>query len=79
MTNHTLVPCPRCGSAEHSLCVNESAALPWYNAARASPQPFRCPVCHGEGRVLDENSGTSALPRTCHACAGSGIVWGPPR
>lgn len=36
-------------------------------------RPFVCPVCHGHGHR--EVAGRVE----CVACAGSGLVWGPPR
>jgi DnaJ-class molecular chaperone len=39
----------------------------------ASKQPYKCPVCYGEGKVAVLALSMS-LP--CHACAGSGVVWG---
>lgn len=42
-------------------------------------QPFRCPVCEGCGRKPKDAQlhGYSSVP--CHACSGTGVVWGPPR
>lgn len=77
--NYTLVPCPRCGSSEHSLCGVVDASGERL-AMIGGVRPFRCPVCLGEGRVPHaQGTGTVALTKTCPACAGRCIVWGPPR
>jgi len=47
--------------------------------------PFKCPVCDGQGLVNkppyiagdQQTWATSETgPYTCHACGGSGIIWG---
>ena len=41
-------------------------------------KPYKCPVCDGAGKLMSYLSGTATYPtETCHACCGSGIVWGP--
>lgn len=47
-------------------------------------QPYRCPVCGGNGLVpsgfYDQVSGewwsSDASSETCRSCNGTGIVWG---
>jgi hypothetical protein len=55
-------------------------AIEWTPLSPSAEKPIKpqlphvCPNCKGDGKRLD-----SALERvTCHACAGTGIVWGPP-
>lgn len=36
-------------------------------------QPWKCPVCNGTGKV---GTTTTVAEVPCHACNGSGIVWG---
>lgn len=46
-------------------------------------QPYRCPVCNGNGKVPNGFynqtsvywSSTSTAPEICRSCNGSGIVW----
>jgi len=38
-------------------------------------KPHKCPVCNGSGKALDQFG--YAPPASCHACSGTGIVWGP--
>ena len=41
--------------------------------------PHRCPVCFGRGTVPNTGYGGNSTytgDAPCHACAGSGIVWG---
>lgn len=69
------------GSGEaHALLVaavlqleDKVAAL---TQAAARPQPLRCPVCDGTGRVPApwyDIPETGTVP--CAACAGKGLVW----
>lgn len=37
---------------------------------KTEKSPHKCPVCEGKGGFL------STDPNKCHACAGTGIVWG---
>ena len=47
-------------------------------------EPFRCPICGGNGlvppgfyaTVTGVNSGTSTAPEQCRPCAGTGVLWG---
>lgn len=47
-------------------------------------QPFRCPVCNGNGLVPNgfySKTGEtwvsySTQPETCRSCNGTGVVWG---
>ena len=47
-------------------------------------QPYRCPVCGGNGLVppgyYDQTSGqwstTTMTGETCRSCWGTGVVWG---
>lgn len=39
--------------------------------------PHKCPVCEGTGQApagLGVDNGTGTV--TCHACGGTGIIWG---
>lgn len=44
-------------------------------------KPYRCPVCHGKGKVspdfYPDHKGTEWA--NCRACNGSGLVWGTER
>jgi DnaJ-class molecular chaperone len=38
--------------------------------------PHKCPVCNGEGDVLDAMDNTSSNPRkVCPACNGVCVLW----
>jgi len=46
---------------------------------------YKCPVCNGQGTVSkpphitgDQETwvDNSASPYTCHACSGTGVIWG---
>lgn len=37
-------------------------------------KPHVCPLCHGEGRVLDLATSQGTV-KTCRPCEGRGIVW----
>lgn len=40
-------------------------------------EPYTCPVCSGRGTVPSGfYSGTCSIEDPCHACGGTGIVWG---
>ncbi len=41
--------------------------------------PHKCPVCEGSGKLHQQNTYESTLvpqPKCCHACSGTGVVWG---
>uniref|UniRef100_A0A6M3L751 Putative chaperone n=1 Tax=viral metagenome TaxID=1070528 RepID=A0A6M3L751_9ZZZZ len=39
--------------------------------------PHKCPVCEGTGQTPGVlGPGTLTGPVTCHACGGTGIIWG---
>ena len=51
-------------------------------------KPFSCPVCFGHGSVSKPPhipgdqvvcTAGSACGYPCHACRGTGIIWGPPQ
>lgn len=82
--------CVRCGASlggtttwigdrqYHPECVPHTAELP-------TKQPWKCPVCDGQGHVikppwvagdLHEWTAYSTASNQCRACNGTGIVWG---
>lgn len=43
--------------------------------------PFKCPICHGRGKVpagfySDSGVPINTAPEQCTGCGGSGIIWG---
>lgn len=44
--------------------------------------PYKCPICCGAGTIklppeIRQSMAYEPPPKTCHACAGQGIVWEP--
>jgi hypothetical protein len=40
-------------------------------------RPWKCPICEGAGMVTQYAPVMSSVsPVPCHACGGTGIVWG---
>ncbi len=38
--------------------------------------PHKCPVCNGEGKKPHSREDGEIRWEPCHACGGSGILWG---
>lgn len=36
-----------------------------------------CPVCHGKGKIIDEDSNSLNVKKQCHGCGGRGWVTVP--
>lgn len=77
MTANVSYYCSWCGTL-HAVgvgCVYQlQPPLPSADPRR----PFRCPVCDGRGKIVWPVGTDTGGDAPCHACAGTGIVWGPP-
>jgi DnaJ-class molecular chaperone len=65
-----------------SELVNGSPGLGMREGGSAFPyseppirRPWKCPICGGSGRVFSADY-TRTNSDQCHACGGTGIVWG---
>jgi hypothetical protein len=72
--------CPYCGTPTDTGYQCPYRCQPKTYSINPEPQrqPFKCPVCNGIG-VLSSlyYKGVSGYPdKPCHACSGTGIVWG---
>lgn len=46
-------------------------------ATMAGRRPYKCPCCDGYGkRQVIRQMMTAIIYEPCHACAGTGVVWG---
>ena len=77
--------CPGCQSSAGIMgCPDHNQLLQRTEFSTDRKQPFKCPVCDGQGLVsrppnVADNvtawvGNTTIHP--CHACDGKGIVWG---
>ena len=67
--------CHKCGM-EIGDTTTHSCALVTTFPPTDERRPWKCPVCNGSGKVLPVGSATTITEYVCHACKGTGIVWG---
>ena len=68
--------CPH-GSAPNLCPQCLIGPRPEYEWKSGPSRPFKCPCCDGWGkRQAGLTVGTAIQYETCHACLGTGLVWG---
>ncbi len=76
---HITVSCSCCGCEPNAIVPDKEMAAKFWNKRRdfsyrdyLKKSPYKCPVCDGRGGTVIN----LVIDTECHACKGSGIVWG---